>query len=89
MAAVLEKIEAVVDVHHVHIWPLSTTENAITMHVTISKSMTWLEIERLKNNLRHELEHFGIRHSTIEIEPEGVDISSLGPIEKHGAADCL
>ncbi|QOW09346.1 cation transporter [Kaistella flava (ex Peng et al. 2021)] len=60
------KINGVVDFQHVHIWALSTTENALTAHVRISESLTITEIEDLKNTIKHKLEHLQIKHSTIE-----------------------
>jgi cobalt-zinc-cadmium efflux system protein len=33
----LLKIEGVQDIHHIHIWSLSTTENALTAHITMYK----------------------------------------------------
>lgn len=60
------KINGVVDFQHVHIWALSTTENALTAHVRISENLTISEIENLKDTIKHELEHLQIKHSTIE-----------------------
>lgn len=60
------KINGVEDFQHVHIWALSTTENALTGHVRISDKLTISEIEDLKETVKHELEHHQIKHSTIE-----------------------
>ncbi|WHF52094.1 cation diffusion facilitator family transporter [Chryseobacterium gotjawalense] len=60
------KINGVEDFQHVHIWALSTTENALTGHVRISDKLTIPEIENLKETIKHELEHLQIKHSTIE-----------------------
>ena len=63
-----EKLQSdshVTDVHHVHVWAISTTENALTAHIVIDDIRCMEEVkERLKNLL--EEEH--IAHSTLEFE---------------------
>jgi cobalt-zinc-cadmium efflux system protein len=58
------------DVHHMHVWALSTTENAITAHVVIDPAFV-SSFENIKKDLRHRLEHLDIHHSTLE--PEFMD----------------
>jgi cobalt-zinc-cadmium efflux system protein len=59
-------IPGVADVHHVHIWALSTTETALTAHVI--KSEPDLN-DALLAKIREELEeHFRITHVTIQFE---------------------
>jgi len=54
------------DVHHVHIWALSTTETALTAHIV--KSDPTLD-DAFLAGIREELEeHFGITHVTIQCE---------------------
>lgn len=60
------KINGVLDFQHVHIWALSTTENALTAHVRISENLNLSEIEELKETIKHELQHLHIQHSTLE-----------------------
>ncbi len=53
------------DIHHWHIWPVSTTENAMTAHVVLKNiSMQ----EETKHELREEAAAHGVAHSTFEIE---------------------
>ncbi len=73
----LEKIKAellknssVVSIHHVHVWAISTTENALTAHVVISQD-NLQAFDAIKHDLRHRLQHLNILHSTFE--PEFVD----------------
>ena len=61
------KTAGVRDVHHIHIWALSTTENALTAHVVIDPSAV-NSFNQIKEALRHELLHLDIRHSTFEPE---------------------
>lgn len=53
------------DVHHIHIWAISTTENALTAHVVVR---TTQDIENIKHRIKHLLEHENIGHATLEIE---------------------
>ena len=52
-------------VHHLHIWPISTTENALTAHIVLADTGT-LEVTREK--LHQELAEHGIVHATLEME---------------------
>ena len=58
----------VLDVHHVHIWALSTTENALTAHIRVAENITPHDSETLKAQIKHQLEHLSIRHATLELE---------------------
>ncbi len=64
----MQQVPLVKDVHHVHIWPLSTTENALTAHVVVDENLTPAQRTQLVHELKHELEHQHIEHSTIELE---------------------
>jgi cobalt-zinc-cadmium efflux system protein len=63
----LMKVKGVIDVHHVHVWALSTTENALTAHIVINEASV-PEFDKMKHDLRHRLEHLEINHSTFEPE---------------------
>lgn len=65
--AELKKAKGVVDVHHMHVWALSTTENALTAHLVI-KPEAMADFDNIKHDLRHRLEHLDISHSTFEPE---------------------
>lgn len=64
------KISGVKDFHHLHIWAISSTENAMRGHLVVSKELSMTQIEQLKKHIKHELEHLNIGHSTIETETE-------------------
>ena len=55
----------VTDVHHLHIWAMSTTENALTAHVVIDEEH---EASGVRKALKDTLRAKGITHATIEIE---------------------
>jgi cobalt-zinc-cadmium efflux system protein len=63
----LMKAKGVVDVHHIHVWALSTTENALTAHLVIDQNSV-SSFDSIKHDLRHRLEHLSISHSTFEPE---------------------
>ncbi len=63
----LLKAEGVKDVHHLHVWALSTTENALTAHLVLDAG-SMSNFNNIKKDLRHRLEHLEIQHSTFEPE---------------------
>ena len=63
----LMKAKGVVDVHHMHVWALSTTENALTAHLVVAPEDMPL-FDKIKHDLRHRLQHLDISHSTFEPE---------------------
>jgi cobalt-zinc-cadmium efflux system protein len=65
---VILSVKHIVNVHHIHIWPLSTTENALTAHIIIDESLPFDEKLKVIQHLKHELIHHNIHHSTIELE---------------------
>lgn len=54
-------------IHHLHIWPISTTENALTAHVVL-KNLE--QLEKTREALHEELAEHGIGHATLEFEPQ-------------------
>lgn len=64
------KIEGLKDLHHIHVWALSTTENALTAHIVLAQKTTIEEESKIKHKLKHLLEHKNIHHVTLETERE-------------------
>ena len=62
------KTDGVLDIHHLHIWAISTTENALTAHIVVSKDSTLQAIEEIKHQLRKMLLNHNISHPTFEFE---------------------
>lgn len=72
VTAFLSRQPGVQSVHDVHVWAMSTAEVALTAHLV----MPWCaEPPAFMAGLHEELEeHFGIAHSTVQIDPiEGMD----------------
>lgn len=61
----MRSMEHVTDVHHLHIWAMSTTENALTAHVVIDDEH---HTSSVRKALKEALNDHGITHATIEIE---------------------
>lgn len=52
-------------IHHLHIWPISTTENALTAHVVLNDLQ---QLDATGVRLHEELAEHGISHATLEFE---------------------
>lgn len=59
---------SVESVHHMHIWAMSTTENAFTMHLVLSETLSFDEKMKVVHEIKHQLLHKNIQHATIELE---------------------
>ena len=66
--ATATKIKGVLDMHHIHIWAISTSENALTAHLVLNQEISAADEQKIKNELRQELEHKNIHHITLETE---------------------
>ena len=64
----IEEIPAIEQTHHLHIWAMSSSENALTVHLVVNEGISFQEMVQIKKELRHKLEHHNIQHSTFEIE---------------------
>ena len=61
----MQEVDHVRDVHHLHVWAMSTTENALTAHVVVDDEH---EAADVRKALKEVLRDKGITHATIEIE---------------------
>ena len=62
---IISEIPEVISIHHLHIWAISTTENAMTAHIVIPNLD---EMEALKTRIKNRLQEAGITHITLEFE---------------------
>jgi len=69
----LLKVEGVEQIHDLHVWAMSTTENAMTVHV-ISKNDGATIIENIQKIMR---ENFAITHTTIQVEDKEINKNCL------------
>ena len=61
----IESQEGVLNVHHIHIWAISTTETALTAHIVIPESSM---LEEVTDRVKELLDGMNIHHSTLELE---------------------
>ena len=62
--AILE-VPEVLSFHHLHVWPISTTRTALTVHVVVADAN---DIDKAITEVRQRVKGLGIGHSTIEAE---------------------
>ena len=66
VAQALQALPGVAAIHDLHIWPMSTTETALTAHLLMPGGHPG---DAFLSDLQHRLEHdFGIGHTTVQIE---------------------
>ncbi len=62
--------EGIKSVHHVHIWALSSTTNALSAHIILDKNYSLEELMNIKNELKSALQHENIQHVTLELDTD-------------------
>ena len=67
------KTPGVMDIHHLHVWAISTTNNALTAHIVLDGTVTIQQTKKIKDRLKHDLEHLNIHHATLETETNEED----------------
>lgn len=79
----LERLPGVSGIHHLHIWSLSTTETALTVHLVVAGEVDRDKLIRQANAYVHQL--FGISHSTIQVESAEMNHADHcdGPGHRH------
>jgi len=64
----MQGVAGVVNVHDLHVWSLTSQSHALSSHVQVIE-MQLAESEAVLERINHQLrDHFGIHHSTIQIE---------------------
>ncbi len=75
--AYLAGLPGVREVHDLHIWPMSTTEIALTAHLVVPWAACPPSFLR---DAQQQIEHrFGIAHTTLQLEPDGADEACRQP----------
>ena len=65
---VAKQTKGVIEMHHLHVWAISTTQNALTAHITVDENISMVEWQRIKKEMHHAFEHLNIQHVTLETE---------------------
>ncbi len=72
----LTGLDGVEKYHDLHVWPLSTTDVALTVHLVVDHDC--LDNRFLRDIQQHLHDHFGIAHATIQVESaEGAAVCML------------
>ncbi|ABD85652.1 cation diffusion facilitator family transporter [Rhodopseudomonas palustris] len=75
--AYLERCDGVTQVHDLHIWPMSTTEVALTCHLVIPSGPPG---DRYLMEIAHRLkQEFAIHHATLQVETDPASACALAP----------
>jgi len=78
------KMSGVEGMHHTHIWAISTTQNALTTHLTLSDALSFEEKMKIVHEVKHELQHHHIHHATIELESAKIPCENKVCDDEHG-----
>ena len=74
--SLLDRVPGVASVHDLHIWPMSTTETALTAHLVMPGGHPQDDVlARIAHDLH---ERHGINHATIQVETDG-ELCKLAP----------
>ena len=73
----IKEVEGIIDVHHLHVWAISTSQNAMTAHIIIRSNTGMEQLDILKKNIKHELEHVNIQHATLEFETDNENCTEI------------
>jgi cobalt-zinc-cadmium efflux system protein len=62
------KTEEISEIHHIHVWAMSTAKNAMTAHLVLEAGVGEKQVAVIKHKLKHQLEQLNIQHATLETE---------------------
>jgi len=65
--SIINTVPEVINVHHMHIWAISSNINGLTAHIIVDKS-NFQKIEIIKRDIKNILSENNIQHSTLEFE---------------------
>lgn len=64
----ITKIRGVVDIHDLHVWCITSGQNAMSGHVVVEEGTTFIECQKLLRDIESELANLKIDHVTIQME---------------------
>ncbi|MGE0077429.1 MAG: cation diffusion facilitator family transporter [Bacteroidales bacterium] len=77
VSAEIMEINGVKSIHHIHVWALSTTQNAFTAHIVVDSSCNLSEQLNIKQKVRKFLEANNIQHATVELETSPTECAQI------------
>lgn len=63
-------IPGIINVHDLHAWTMDGRYNVMTIHIVLEQAISMEETDKLKKEVRHQLEHLNVQHLTVETELE-------------------
>lgn len=72
----INEVDGVANVHHLHVWALSTTQNALTAHIVIQSNYSMEEQLEIKEKIKNILIKMNVEHVTLEIETQHANCHS-------------
>jgi cobalt-zinc-cadmium efflux system protein len=73
--AYLLEIPGVADVHDLHVWAMSSTENSLTAHLVLEDDASEPQLSQITAGLR---DHFHIPHVTLQVERSAAGCADAG-----------
>ncbi|MFD2114318.1 cation diffusion facilitator family transporter [Paenibacillus yanchengensis] len=66
----IEHVDGVISIHDLHVWSITSGQNALSCHIVVDGSLTVEKSQQLLRKIEHELEHKVINHVTIQLETD-------------------
>jgi cobalt-zinc-cadmium efflux system protein len=57
------------DIHDTHLWSVDGHDHVFSAHLVLTRNMTLVETEEVKERVKSRLAELGIDHATLEMEP--------------------
>lgn len=57
-------------IHDLHVWSLDGNYHVLSAHVVLNKNESLIDVEPLKQKIKHDMLHEGVNHCTLEFELE-------------------
>ena len=76
ISKIISSVRGVKEVHDIHVWALSSSEPHVSAHVVLSGNPPASEIDRILREANERLKNIGIKHITLQVEPEGYPCST-------------
>ncbi|MFP3916859.1 cation diffusion facilitator family transporter [Lysinibacillus telephonicus] len=58
----------VIDIHDLHVWSITSGQNALSCHAVVEDDLSLHESQALLKSIEHDLAHLGIGHITVQVE---------------------
>ncbi|WP_053217563.1 cation diffusion facilitator family transporter [Virgibacillus senegalensis] len=68
--AVIENIPGIHSIHDLHVWSITSGQNALSCHAVVNNNLSIQDSQKLLRTIEDQLQHQGIGHVTIQMENE-------------------